>query len=286
MKDHDAARHVAPDAPPPEAGTAGWAELGALTGGLDPEQVPALTQARALQAFYPLLHALVGRSLRDFLVRVAALESLVEAGRSWFSSAELAESLYWLDAAARDATFSALRREGWLEHEPAAGTRVTDAGRWAHEVLSLLRRSRREGDLLPTVAGLSYSRDGYRPDRAAARRDACSPRFELAQAISAVPPTLPAEHRKSIATVFRALADALGVRVDVSSWAKWQDPRAGPGGPRRRLSTSRCRRGVSWRAPGGPRARLGVTRHRLVDLACWTPDIERRQEQEVLGMTR
>jgi signal transduction histidine kinase len=59
---------------------AGWEALAALTGGIPPEQVDEFRAVRALEPIYPLLHALVGRSLRDLLVRAAVLEALVQAG--------------------------------------------------------------------------------------------------------------------------------------------------------------------------------------------------------------
>jgi hypothetical protein len=135
----------------------GWEGLSELTGGLPPEQVDALSAVRELEAVYPLLHALVGRSLRDFFVRAAALEELVKAERAVFSAEELDETLYWLDERARDATLKALRASGWLAYEPAAGTSLTDAGRWAYDVLSFLHRRLAESELLPTVAGVEYA---------------------------------------------------------------------------------------------------------------------------------
>jgi hypothetical protein len=53
-----------------------------------PEQVDEFRAVRALEPVYPLLHALVGRSLRDLLVRAAVLEALVQAGRPAFQRPE------------------------------------------------------------------------------------------------------------------------------------------------------------------------------------------------------
>ncbi len=136
---------------------AGWAEIAEWTGGLAPDEVESLTAVRELEAVFPLLHALAGRSLRDFLVRAAVLEALVGAERSSFSADELREVLYWLDERARTSVVAALRRSGWLEFEPSEGTTLTDAGRWAYDVLGFLHRRLRESELLPTVAGVEYA---------------------------------------------------------------------------------------------------------------------------------
>jgi hypothetical protein len=136
---------------------AGWAEIVEWTGGLAPEEIESLGAVRELEAVFPLLHALAGRSVRDFLVRAAVLEALVSADRSAFSAEELREILYWLDERARTSVLAALRRSGWLEFEPGAGTTLTDAGRWAYDVLSFLHHRLRESELLPTVAGIEYA---------------------------------------------------------------------------------------------------------------------------------
>ncbi len=141
----------------PEIEPAGWDAVAALTGGLAPEQVEELRAVRSLEPVYPLLHALAGRSLRDFVVRAAALEALVQSGRPAFAPEDLAEVLYFLDAPARDATLLALRRSGWLEHVPSEGTTITDAGRWAYDILAFLHKRVSEAELLPTVAGLDYA---------------------------------------------------------------------------------------------------------------------------------
>lgn len=138
-------------------GGRGWEAIREWTGGLAPEEVDALAAVRELEAVYPLLHALVGRSPRDFFVRAAALEALVAAGRAAFDARELEETLYWLDEGARGATLRALRASGWLAFEPSEGTTLTDAGRWAYDVLSFLHRRLRESELLPTVAGVEYA---------------------------------------------------------------------------------------------------------------------------------
>jgi hypothetical protein len=149
-----------------EAEAAGWEALTVLTGGIPPDQVDELRAVRGLEPIYPLLHALVGRTLRDFFVRAAALEALVQAGRAAFDAKDLAEVLSFLDDAARDVTIVALRRSGWLEHTPAEGTVITEAGRWAYDILAFLHKRIGEAELLPTVAGLDYAlRIGVDPIR-------------------------------------------------------------------------------------------------------------------------
>ena len=146
-----------PDAGPADVEPAGWDALAALTGGIPPEQVDELRAVRTLEPMYPLLHALVGRTMRDFLVRAAALEAMVQSGRATFGAGDLDEVLSFLDPEARGATLAALRRSGWLEHFPAQGTVVTDAGRWAFDILAFLHKRVGEAELLPTVAGLDYA---------------------------------------------------------------------------------------------------------------------------------
>lgn len=58
----------------------GWESLSEWTGGAPPESIDALGGARELESVYPLLHGIVGRSPREFLVRAAALEALITEG--------------------------------------------------------------------------------------------------------------------------------------------------------------------------------------------------------------
>ena len=95
--------------------------------------------------------------MRDFLVRAAALKGIVESERAWLNSRDLDHALSWLDDAARDSTLRALRSSGWLTHRPDAGTALTDAGRWAYDVLAFLHKRLAESELLPTVAGIEYA---------------------------------------------------------------------------------------------------------------------------------
>jgi hypothetical protein len=148
---------VSETVPTPDAESAGWDAIAALTGGIPPEQIEELEAVRSLEPVYPLLHALAGRSLRDFFVRAAALEALVQSGRPAFEARDVDEVLSFLDADARGTAMAALRRSGWLEHVPAVGTTITDAGRWAFDILAFLHKRVAEAELLPTVAGLDYA---------------------------------------------------------------------------------------------------------------------------------
>jgi hypothetical protein len=49
----------------------GWDAIAEWTGGLAPDAVEALRGVRELEFVYPLLHALVGRSVPEFFVRAA-----------------------------------------------------------------------------------------------------------------------------------------------------------------------------------------------------------------------
>lgn len=135
----------------------GWDELVQVTAGIPPDQIDALEGVRELDQVYPLLHSLTGRSLRDFFVRAAALEAIVAADAAVFSPADLDRILYWLEPGARESTLRILRQSGWLQYEPGIGTTLTDAGRWAYDVLSFLHRRLRESEFLPTVAGVHYA---------------------------------------------------------------------------------------------------------------------------------
>jgi hypothetical protein len=137
----------------------GWDGLVEWTGGLPPDQVEPLAAVRELEAVYPLLHALVGRSPREFFVRAAVMEALVESARPVFSTQDLDEILYWLAEPARTAALRALRQSGWLEFAPAEGHALTDTGRWVGDVLSFLHHRLRESELLPTVEGVRYALD-------------------------------------------------------------------------------------------------------------------------------
>jgi hypothetical protein len=133
------------------------APLADLTGGLAPDDVPELRAVAELEVVYPLLHALVGRSERDFLVRAAAIESLVAADTAALSAADLDERLYWLSDDARRSVLAVLRQSGWLEFDPRTGTSITNAGRWAYDVLAFLHKRLREAEILPTLAGIEYA---------------------------------------------------------------------------------------------------------------------------------
>jgi hypothetical protein len=135
---------------------AGWQAIPEYLAGFAPEGIPSLVAARELELVYPLLHALVRGSLRDFFVRIAALEALVEDGRSPLSTSEVGEVLYWLNDAVREPVVKTLRGSGWLEYQADAGYRITETGRFVAMVLSFLRARVREGSLVPTVEGIEY----------------------------------------------------------------------------------------------------------------------------------
>jgi hypothetical protein len=145
-----------PDSFAESGADSGWEGVSELLSGFRPDQVPFLAQARELEPTYPLLHALAHGSLRDFIIRVAALEALIVDGRTPFTPAEVVESLYWLKDPVRDSVLAALRRSGWLSYRPDSGYRVTDAGRFVATVLSFLRARVREGSVLPAVEGIDY----------------------------------------------------------------------------------------------------------------------------------
>ena len=137
----------------------GWKGLAEWTGGIAPDQVEALSAVRELETVYPLLHALVGRSPREFFVRAAILEALVESARPVFTAQDLDEILYWLAEPARSTALRVLRQSGWLAFDPTVGHALTDAGRWAHDVLSFLHKRLRASELLPTLEGVRYALD-------------------------------------------------------------------------------------------------------------------------------
>jgi hypothetical protein len=145
-----------PDGPAESSADSGWEGVSELLSGFRPDQIPFLAQARELEPTYLLLHALAHGSLRDFIIRVAALEALIADGRTPFTPAEVVESLYWLKDQVRDSVLAALRRSGWLSYRPDSGYRVTDAGRFVATVLSFLRARVREGSVLPAVEGIDY----------------------------------------------------------------------------------------------------------------------------------
>src|SRR3990170_4694115 len=145
-----------PDRPAVAGPDSGWEGISELLSGFRTDQVPFLAEARELEPAYPLLHALAHGSLREFIIRVAALEALIADGRTPFTPAEVTESLYWLKDPVRESVLAALRRSGWLSFRPDSGYRITDAGRFVATVLSFLRARVREGSVLPAVEGIDY----------------------------------------------------------------------------------------------------------------------------------
>ena len=128
-----------------------------LTGGLEIEAVEELVEVKGLDVVYPILHVLVGQSPTQFIVRAAALRSIITFGEAALSSRDLDSALYWLSEEARDSTLRILRQSGLLQYEPSVGTTVTDAGRWAFDILSFLSKRLGEAELRHNVAGINYS---------------------------------------------------------------------------------------------------------------------------------
>ena len=122
---------------PPEPDTDGWEGLAEWIGGLPPEEIEVLAAVRPLEAAYPLLRGLAGRSARDLLARAAVVEALAASPLASFTDADLDRTLSWLAEPARSETLRALRRSGWLEADPAGGYTLTTAGRQIHAALRL-----------------------------------------------------------------------------------------------------------------------------------------------------
>lgn len=77
-----------------------------------------------------MLRALLGRGVSDFLVRAAALETIIGAGRGTYRPAEIQRLLGWLVEPQRSTVLSALRSSEWVTYDPAIGYRITDLGFW------------------------------------------------------------------------------------------------------------------------------------------------------------
>lgn len=122
---------------PPEPNTGGWEGLAEWTSGLPPEEIEALAAVRPLEAAYPLLRGLAGRSARDLLARAAVVEALAVSPLASFTEADLDRTLSWLAEPARSETLRALRRSGWLAADPAGGHALTPVGRQIHAALRL-----------------------------------------------------------------------------------------------------------------------------------------------------
>ncbi len=145
-------------------------------GDVPPEPAEALAAVRELAPFRALLHALAGRSPRDFSVRMAVLQAVVEGSRSIFSFQDLAERLSWLPGRSRSAALRALQKGGWLERHPTAGLVLTAAGRRVFVALELLRHADR-GEELTDEELTSLLRRKSLGELAAAGRDALLPTF-------------------------------------------------------------------------------------------------------------
>lgn len=141
-----------------------------------PEPAGALAAVRELAPFRALLHALAGRSPRDFSTRVAVLQIVVEGRRPIFSFRDLGERLSWLAGRTRSAALRALQQGGWLESHPTAGLVLTAAGRRVFVALELLRHADR-GEDLTSDQMTSLLRHKSLGELASAGRDALLPAF-------------------------------------------------------------------------------------------------------------
>lgn len=135
------------------------ADLAGYTGGVDPSSIEPLRNVADLGRIHPLLRALLGRGLCDFLVRAAALETIIGAVRGTFQPAELQRLLGWLVEPHRSTVLSALRGSEWLSYEPSIGYRVTDLGFWVDGILAFLHGRAREKELRVTLTGIVYLLD-------------------------------------------------------------------------------------------------------------------------------
>lgn len=131
---------------------------------------------RELAPFRSLLHALAGRSPRDFSARVAVLQAVVEGRRPIVSSRDLGARLSWLSGRTRSAALRALLQGGWLESHPTAGLVLTAAGRRVFVALQLLRHADR-GEVLTSDEMTSLLRRKSLGELASVGRDALLPAF-------------------------------------------------------------------------------------------------------------
>jgi hypothetical protein len=144
--------------------------------GVPPEPAEALAAVRELAPFRSLLHALAGRSPRDFSVRVAVLQAIVESRHPIFSFRDFGERLSWLTGKTRSAALRALQQGGWLESHPTAGLVLSAAGRRVFVALQLLRHADR-GEELTNDEVTSLLRRKSLGELASAGRDALLPAF-------------------------------------------------------------------------------------------------------------
>jgi hypothetical protein len=161
MKEKTSSRKTEPFDPlPPEPDPGGWGDLAKWLGTPSPEEVEPLRAVRELEPFHFLLHGLAGRSARGFLIRTAALEALLRSLRPSLSPEDLDRSLGWLAGPVRKEVVRQLHQCGWLETDPDAGHRLTEAGRWVYEILAFLRQWLREGgSLAPAVRTVRLALD-------------------------------------------------------------------------------------------------------------------------------
>lgn len=134
---------------------AGWESLDQALIGVSAESVDVLRAARDLEIVFPLLHALTRGSLRDFFIRVAALEAIVAENKSRLSGDELRQTLYWLTDEAREMTLRRFRLSSIISYDASSGTySVTQLGQFVVTVLAFLRANSQQ--LHSTVEGIDY----------------------------------------------------------------------------------------------------------------------------------
>jgi hypothetical protein len=134
---------------------AGWESLGQVLLGVSAESVDSLRSARDLEIVFPLLHALTRGSLRDFFVRVAALEAIVAENKSRLTGEELKQALYWLTDDAREMTLRRFRMSSIISYEATSSTySLTQLGQFVVTMLGFLRANSQQ--LHSTVEGVDY----------------------------------------------------------------------------------------------------------------------------------
>lgn len=134
---------------------AGWESLEQVLLGVPAESVDSLRAARDLEIVFPLLHALTRGSLRDFFVRVAALEAIVAEEKSHLTTEELRQTLYWLTEDAREMTLRRFRLSSIITYDVASSTySITQLGQFVVTMLAFLRANSQQ--LHSTIEGIDY----------------------------------------------------------------------------------------------------------------------------------
>lgn len=155
------AKQAAPASPPSaedpilDIEVAGWESIGAVLAGVPADSVDALRAARDLEIVFPLLHALTRGSLRDFFIRVAALEAIVAENKSRLSAEDLRQTLYWLTDDVREKTLARFRQSSIIAYDVTSGTyAITELGQFVVTMLAFLRANSQQ--LHSTVEGIDY----------------------------------------------------------------------------------------------------------------------------------